>query len=341
VRAVLVSPNPGSNMGGVERFCTLLEQVLRSDGWEVTTVGPQIDVPAPLARAGLQPLISAASATLAARRARGDLVISNGYLGGPTGGPRIHVFHGTMVRHVMAGGSGRRRYRLRQAVSGAVPEALSGRGATVVAVSGSTADELGRLYHQRVDAVIPNGVDTDLFAPGDRQEARSELGLDPEARYALFVGRLERRKGADLLPEACAQAGYALLVAGPEAPPGAVSLGTLRPSRLAVAYRAADCVAFPTRYEACSFVVLEALASGVPLITTTAGWMANFLRACPSYSPLITSPDVASVTASLRALASLDLAQPLADARQLILAENSLHAFGSRWSQLASKVLSQ
>jgi glycosyltransferase involved in cell wall biosynthesis len=105
-----------------------------------------------------------------------------------------------------------------------------------------------------VDAVIPNGVDTNLFAPGTRLQARDRLGLDSSERFALFVGRFEHRKGADVVPEACRKAGFTLLVAGSGAPSSARSLGVLSPADLAHAYRAADCVVLPSRYEACSFL---------------------------------------------------------------------------------------
>ena len=339
MRAVLVSPHPGTNAGGVERFCDLLGTALRRAGWETTEVGPTVTVAPGWARLGLEPVAQATSAAIRARRARPDLVISNGYLGGPTGTRRIHVFHGTMVRHVAAGGEGRLRYRLRQGFAGGVAEALSARGATSVAVSQSTRGELWRYYRERVDAVIPNGVDTERFHPGDREEARRALGLDLRGRYALFVGRPEYRKGFDLVPEACATAGYRLIVAGPSAPSGAVALGVLGPDRVADAYRAADCVVFPTRYEACSFVVLEALASGVPLITTSVGWMADFARRRPGYGPLIVSPDVADVARVLRALPDLDVSPAVDDARELVARENGLAAFGSRWTEFASKVM--
>src|SRR5262249_25633817 len=160
--------NPASNAGGVERFCTLLASALESAGWTTALVGPDGRVPATLARTGFGPSLQAVSATLRARRERADLVISNGFLGGPTGTPRIHVYHGTMVEHVRRGATGSWRYRLREGIGGAVAEALCARGATAVAVSSSTAREVERLYRQRVDAVIPNAVDTELFSPGDR-----------------------------------------------------------------------------------------------------------------------------------------------------------------------------
>ncbi len=341
MRAVLISPDPSTNAGGVERFCSLMRVILESAGWSTTVIGPRSTVPRPLGRFGLQPSLQAASVARRARSERPNLVISNGFLGGPTCGKRIHVFHGTMIRHVWAGATGSRRYRLREAVGGAVPEAICGRGATVVAVSNSTAAELRTFYRQPVDAVIPNGVDTELFAPGDRAQARAQLELAQDTRYALFVGRFEHRKGADLVPEACDRAGFKLVVAGPSAPSSAIALGTLSPARLALAYQAADCVAFPTRYEACSFVVLEALASGVPLITTSVGWMHDFLGLCPGYTRFIVRPDVQSITSGLMELTDSDCDPLLAQARTLVQRHNGLEAFGRRWLELIAGTMSR
>jgi glycosyltransferase involved in cell wall biosynthesis len=338
MRAVLISPNPASNAGGVERFCMLLASVLESSGWTATLVGPGEPPPRALARSGLGPSLQALAATRRARRERADLVISNGFLGGPTGTPRIHVFHGTMVEHVRRGVTGSRRYRLREGAGGGLAEALCARGATAVAVSRSAAGEVERLYRQRVDAVIPNAVDTEIFSPGDRAEARTRLALDRHARYALFVGRFEHRKGADLVPEACRRAGYELLVAGRGAPTGTIELGTMAPAELRYAYRAADCVAFPTRYEGFGYVTVEGLACGVPVITTPVGWTREFLRECAEYSPFIVRPDLDSVTDALRRLQPGDGVPVLAHARAFIERENSLDAFRRRWLELIDQV---
>jgi glycosyltransferase involved in cell wall biosynthesis len=339
-RAVLISPDPASNAGGVERFCHLLATRLVRAGFSTSTVGPELSVPIALARIGLGPPLQALSATRRARREPADLVISNGFLGGPAGARRIHVFHGTMVEHVRKGVTGTRRYRVREAVGGGLAEALCGRGATTVAVSGSTAREVERLYRQRVDRVIPNAVDTELFSPGDRAAARARLRLEAEGdrRLALFVGRFEHRKGADLVSEACRRAGFRLLVAGAGPPESAVALGTLTPGELVHAYRAADCVLFPTRYEGFGYVTVEALACGVPVITTPVGWMRDFLAQCEDYSALIVRPEVDSVAEALARLADVDAAPLLARARAFIERENSLEVFGERWLELIAEV---
>jgi glycosyltransferase involved in cell wall biosynthesis len=341
MRAVLISPNPSSNAGGVERFCVLLSSVLESAGWSTSLIGPSRTIRPRLARVGFGPSYQAISASRRARAAHADLVISNGFLGGPAASRRIHVFHGTMAEHVRHGVTGSRRYRLREAIGGALPEALAGRRATTVAVSASTAHELRRTYFQRTDAVIPNGVDTTVFSPGDRASARTRLGLQGDARYALFVGRFEYRKGADLVPQACRNAGYELLHAGAGAAVDAVALGTLAPPDLAHAYRAADCVVFPTRYEACSFVVLEALACGVPLITTSVGWMADFVRACPAYSRFVVRPELDSVSTTLRELGSHDDTALLAESRDYVERHNRLERFAEQWLALIAEVVAE
>ncbi len=316
----------------------LLASVLQSAGWRTSLVGPGKVTPRGLARIGLGPSLQALSATRAARHESAEVAISNGFLGAPTGGRRIHVYHGTMVEHVRKGVTGSRRYRLREAAGGGLAEALCARGATVVAVSRSTAGEVERLYRQRVDAVIPNAVDTDLFCPGDRAAARARLGLAGDARYALFVGRFEHRKGADLAPEACRRAGFELLVAGRDAPPSAIALGTLAPAELRYAYRAADCVVFPTRYEGFGYVTVEGLACGVPVITTPVGWTRELLSHCPGYRPFIVRPDLESVTAALAGLGQADAAPVLAQARAFIERENSLDVFARRWLELIGQV---
>ncbi len=300
MRVALVSPDPDAREGGVERMCTLLADVLERDGHEAVIVGPRPeDRPGRLGdKLGFGDLVRSRSAGRAAAAVLPDLVISNGMLGARGPWRRIHVFHGTMVGHTLASGpSLAARERVRRIAGSGAAEALAGRGATVVAVSERAAADVRRHYRVRVDEVIANGVDVERFRPRDRAQARARLGLDADERYALFVGRAEFRKGADVLAAGAAGGGMRLVVAGPDPPAGAVALGVLDPEELAWAYAAADCVLFPTRYEGCSYVVLEALASGVPLVTTRVGWMPELLRAVPAYEALCVEPDAAGVAA--------------------------------------------
>jgi glycosyltransferase involved in cell wall biosynthesis len=251
--AIVLSPVPGGNAGGVERFCWLLAGILREQGWRVSIVGPTRQPGRWTFRFGGSPLVWSRSTGHAATAAdrKPDLIVGNGFLGlgAPRGVPRVQVFHGTSVGEVLAARRGLlRRDFLRRLVGYWPVEALTCRAGELVVVSQSAAQETARYYLRAPAAVIPNGCDTDLFRPRDRAQARQRLGLDAQRRYALFVGRPEYRKGADLLLESCRAAGWELLHAGAAPVPGARHLGLLAPEQLADAYAAADCLLFPTRY---------------------------------------------------------------------------------------------
>ncbi len=343
--AVVLSPAPEGNAGGVERFCWLLAGILREEGWRVSIVGPTRQPGRWTFRFGGSPLVWSLSSGRAARAAerKPDLIVGNGFLGlgAPRGVPRVQVFHGTSVGEVLAARRGLLRRDYLRRLFGYWPvEALTCRAGQLAVVSQSAAEETARYYRRAPAAVIPNGVDTDLFRPRDRARARSRLGLDAQPRYALFVGRPEYRKGADLLLASCREAGWELLHAGATPIPGARHLGLLAPERLADAYAAADCLLFPTRYEACSYVLLEALACGTPAITTRVGWTRTLLDELPSYETLCVRPAVGEIAARLRWLEGADTLALMEQVRAFVSTHNDLARFRADWLELIERVVS-
>lgn len=339
--AVIVSPEPDNPAGGTERMCTLLAGVLRDAGWRVSIVGPERGPKRWQFRIGIGYLVSSRSAMLAATKLNPDLIITNGLLGMGSSRrtPRIHVYHGTMVGNTSGAAGGLpRRERVRRTLGAGISEAVAGRGATVISVAEETAREVRRFYRVKTDAVIPNGIDTTVFRPRSRSQARERLGLAPDGRYCLFVGRMDYGKGADLLVAACREANFDLLIAGSEGAPGARHLGVLTPESLADAYSAVDCVLFPSHYEACSYVVLEALACGVPLLTTEVGWMPTFLRAVPEYKALCVQPNHDDIVTRLRQLADLDTDQLTSRAREWVAEHNSLESYAEHWRDLLLQI---
>ena len=128
------------------------------------------------------------------------------------------------------------------------------------------------------------GVDTALFHPARRSaEWRSRLsGGRPEAPLLLYVGRLAREKRVRWLGpviEALPGARLAIVGDGPErgnleklfASQAVNFLGYLRGQALAQAYAAADIFVFPAANETLGNVVLEAMASGLPVIAPASG----------------------------------------------------------------------
>lgn len=136
--------------------------------------------------------------------------------------------------------------------------------------------------------VIPNGVDTDLFAPADRGEARTRLGLPIAARVLLFIApggpsnrwkdqptlraALERPgRGDDGPPIICLVLGHG----GTSEQVGRVEFRYVNaeadPRRVACLYQAADVYVHASRVDTFPLAVLEALACGTPVVASAVG----------------------------------------------------------------------
>jgi len=328
-KVVIATANPPDAVGGVERSCALLASVFEGRGAEVTIVWPRRQPSQWIYRVGLKPLMLSRQVGADPRLEQADLIVSNGIFGWgfPRSVQRIHVFHGTVARE-----------RLRRRWGDGVAETLAGGHATIVCVSDSTADEVARHYRLRTDAIVPNGIDLSVFAPRPRAQARAELGLPAGERIALFAGRLGPSKGAGIMEPACERAGYRLVIAGPNGTPGALHLGPLTPERLAVAYAAADCVLLPSLYEACSYVVLEALACCVPLLTTRLGYVPALLRAIPEYDALCLRPDEDDLAGRLQHLSQADTSALTARAHEWVVENNGLDRYAAQWDALLDSI---
>ena len=136
--------------------------------------------------------------------------------------------------------------------------------------------------------LVPNGVDAQLFRPRPRAEARAELGLSASGRLVLVCGHLIERKDPLLALAAFARGagpadrlvylGRGPLEAALDADVAARGLGArverrgeVAPEKLASWYAAADLLLLTSRREGRPNVVLEALASGRPVLATDAG----------------------------------------------------------------------
>jgi glycosyltransferase involved in cell wall biosynthesis len=151
----------------------------------------------------------------------------------------------------------------------------------VIAVSEGVKREL--VAHYIVDekkiTIIHNGVDAETFRPFDKNVSLSKLGLDPQFKYALFVGKYHHRKGLDIAVQSMQllnEPNLKLLVVGPS--PALVqslhddnfiiSLGRISDEELIHAYNASSFLIHPSRYEGHPVTVLEALACGLPVIAS-------------------------------------------------------------------------
>jgi len=149
------------------------------------------------------------------------------------------------------------RLALRQAVRSAD---------AIVAVSAFTRDELTELLGVSPDRVrvVPNGVDP-VF---------TSSGPVASGDYVLTVGTLEPRKNLARAVEAARLAGVELRVVGARGWGGVEIpswVGRVDDDELAALYRGARCLVFPSLYEGFGIPILEAMACGVPVVTSRGG----------------------------------------------------------------------
>ncbi len=185
-------------------------------------------------------------------------------------------------------------------------------------------DDIARRFEVATEKlhVITNGVDLEQFHPrlreAHRQALRQKLGVGETARVALFVGSGYARKGLPALLEAFASLAMPrteLWVVGRDRQEAAMQrraealLGSGRNSRVRFFgaqedvrpfYGAADLFVLPTRYDPFPNAVLEALACGLPVITTTTCGAAE--RVGASHGAVIRAGDVTALGERLTAL---------------------------------------
>ncbi len=174
-------------------------------------------------------------------------------------------------------------------------ETMLERANRIIGVSDFTRRELLQYYKVKESKirVIHNGVDTQKFQPAaDKRKVKEELGLNPEDIAILSVGRLYARKGLftliECMPAVVKRFRNAKFVISGKGQSSEMEKLIAHASRLGVRdnivftgyfpdkklpklYQAADVFAFSTFYENLPFAVLEALSTGLPVVTTNVG----------------------------------------------------------------------
>jgi len=147
-------------------------------------------------------------------------------------------------------------------------------------------------------SVIPPGVDLDLFHPINIQEARRKIHMQEDERTILYVGRIERLKGLDMLLKALSQIQHKdtfLYVIGGTNNTEEVNrlkkicidlnlnekvhfIGSISRAQLKYYYNSADLYVLPSYYESFGLSVLEAAACGKPTIASKVGGLPSIIR---------------------------------------------------------------
>jgi len=162
--------------------------------------------------------------------------------------------------------------------------------------------------------VLHNPVDRSVFrAPADAEKAaaRRDLGIGSEERVAVFVGRLDQLKGVDVLLAAWSQVRQRvpdarLIIVGGGPLETSLQDGSLHPSVMVTGHRenvlpflwAADLSVMASRHEGLPLAVLEAMATGLPVVATRVGGLPEIIQDGHN-GALVPSEDPAALAESL------------------------------------------
>ena len=222
------------------------------------------------------------------------------------GTPIVHMYHtlGEMKNRIAQNEAEREgEYRIQ-----GEKEVLK-RANRIIAATIAEVTQLRFLYKAPADklVVIPPGVDVSHFYPIPADEAKMYVGLKPDDRMVLFVGRIEPLKGVDTLIQAMSYlqlsekrpVHLAIIGGDPAASPQEMSsemarlqklcddlavgqtvvfLGKRDQDKLPYYYSAAEVVVMPSHYESFGMVALEAMACGTPVIASEVGGLAYLVR---------------------------------------------------------------
>ena len=182
----------------------------------------------------------------------------------------------------------------------------------IIAATGAEVTQLEGLYgvNEKKITVIPPGVDIHHFYPIPSDEAKEAVGISPDERMALFVGRIEPLKGVDTLIRAMAIVKekcrnficpHNLVIIGGESDVDeerisgemirlqalcrdlgldeiVLFLGKRAQQTLPYYYSAAEVVVMPSFYESFGMVALEAMACGTPVVASRVGGLAHLVK---------------------------------------------------------------
>lgn len=162
-----------------------------------------------------------------------------------------------------------------------------------------------KLAPQDKMVVIPNAIDPEKFYKIDQREIRNKLGFSEDDFIVSFMGSFDQRKGVLRLSEAVKQVDQvkAIYIGSGELTPKGdeiIFVGKLPHGQICEYLNCSDVFVLPTLAEGCSNAILEAMACGLPIISSNLGFNDDILTVHNSIR--IDSMNVEAIAAAINRL---------------------------------------
>lgn len=176
-------------------------------------------------------------------------------------------------------------------------------------ISVSTENKRILVERKIVDAdkigVFPNGVDNSRFYQRDKIQMRKKLGFGEKDFIVAFVGHFNNRKGSKRLSKALEKLDGVKSIfigSGPDTPtsPGIIFMGRVPHENIPEYLSASDVFVLPTLNEGCSNAVIEAMACGLPIISSDRSFNDDILN--EENSIRIDPNDIESIRSAIKLL---------------------------------------
>ena len=168
--------------------------------------------------------------------------------------------------------------------------------------------------------VIPNSINPTVFHPKDKSKCRQLLGISDNAFVVVSVGGFTERKGLNRVAAALNQLAddgiYSMFIGGyGKSEPiceNIIFKGTIPHKEIAIYLNAADVFVLPTLQEGCCNAIVEAMACGLPIISSNRAFNFDILN--EENSIMIDPQDINQIAEAIRALyVDVDKRQKLSD----------------------------